>query len=151
VEDHVTALELYTVCGIDLPCVPSESRKALRSPKPLFLVGAARLDSDPMNRHPLNTATARSCAHNTDDCIEWDPESIWVTPSAMERALVFSAFPAFLIGMAVVHGLGRLGVNEVASFMLTIPVCTALWFYSVGWLLDRWRYKRLRRVVQGSS
>ena len=53
--------------------------------------------------------------------------------------------------MAIVHGLGRLGVSEIASFMLTIPVFIALWFYSVGWLLDRWRYKRVGRVVQGSS
>ena len=108
-------------------------------PSRYFWWGAARLDSDPMNRHQLNRATARSCAHNTDDCFDWDPEFIWVTSSAMERALVFSALPAFVVGMAFVHGLGRLGVNEVASFMLTIPVCIALWFYSVGWLLDRWR------------
>ena len=60
-----------------------------------FWWGAARLDSDPMDRHPLNKVTARSCTHDTDDYFDWDPESIWVTPSGMERALVFSALPAF--------------------------------------------------------
>ena len=107
-----------------------------------FWWGAARLDSVPMDRHPLKRATVRPCPENAGDCVEWDPEYIWVTPGLMQRALVLSALPAFIIGLAIVRGLGHLGVSEVATFMVVMPLCMGIWFYSVGWLLDRWRYKR---------
>src|ERR1051326_5916331 len=71
-----------------------------------FWWGATRLDSDPMNRHPPNMGTVGRCPEGTADCIEWDPEYIWVTPGLMERCLVFSAVPAFIVGLAVVRGLG---------------------------------------------
>ena len=107
-----------------------------------FWWGAARLDSDPMNRHPLKEATARPCTEDAGDCVQWDPEYIWVTPGLMDKGLVFSALPAFLVGLAIVRGLAHLGVSEVATFMVAMPLCIALWFYSVGWLFDRRRYKR---------
>jgi hypothetical protein len=51
------------------------------------------------------------------------------------------ALPAFLVGTGVVHGLARLGVSEVISFMVSMPLLIFAWFYLVGWLVDR----RLRR------
>ena len=116
-----------------------------------FWWGAARLDSVPMDRHPLKRATVRPCPENAGDCVEWDPEYIWVTPGLMQRALVLSALPAFIIGLAIVRGFGHLGVSEVATFMVVMPLCMGIWFYSVGWLLDRWRYKRRARIVATSS
>lgn len=116
-------------------------------PSRYFWWGVGRLDSDPLNRHPLKRFTARPCPENTGDCVEWDPEYIWVIPGLMQRALVFSALPAFIVGFVVVRGFGHLGVSEVATFMVAMPLCIALWFYSVGWLLDRWRYKRRARIL----
>ncbi len=71
-----------------------------------------------------------------------DPGYIWVTPGLFERALVLSALPVFLVAMAVVRGLARLGINELRGFMFTTPILILAWFYTVGWLLDRWRYRR---------
>jgi hypothetical protein len=50
--------------------------------------------------------------------------------------------PAFLIGAAIVHGLARLGVSEVRSFMIALPMLIAFWYYLIGWLLERWTGKR---------
>ena len=70
----------------------------------------------------------------------------------MQKALVFTAIPAFLVGLAIVRGFARLGVSEVTTFMSTMPLCITLWFYSVGWLFDRWTYKRrVRRETSFSS
>ena len=103
-----------------------------------FWWGSIRLDSDPLNRH----STLEPCTWKVEGDCGWDPGYIWVTPGLFERALVLSALPAFLVAMAVVRGLARLGINEFRSFMFAMPVFILAWFYAVGWLLDRWRYRR---------
>jgi len=62
----------------------------------------------------------------------------------MEKALVLTAIPAFLVGLAIVRGFARLGVSQVTTFMTTMPVCITLWFYSAGWLFDRWKLQAPR-------
>jgi hypothetical protein len=52
--------------------------------------------------------------------------------------------PAFVVGAAIVSGLARLGVSEVSTFILSIPVLIFAWFYFVCRLVDLWRYKRAR-------
>jgi hypothetical protein len=69
----------------------------------------------------------------------------------MERCLIFSSLPGFTVGLAVVRGLGHFGISEVATFMVAMPACIVLWFYSVGSLLDRWRYKRRTRIAASGS
>jgi hypothetical protein len=103
-----------------------------------FWWASIRLDSDPLNRHPRTA----SCGVGIEDCTKWAPDSIWITPRAMQRTLMISAFPAFIASLAVAHGLGRIGVSEVLSFMVCTPLFIFAWFYFVGWLLDRRRYKR---------
>jgi hypothetical protein len=85
------------------------------------------------------------------DCIDWDPTHIWIEPSLMEEALVLTAIPAFIVGDVVVHGFARLGISEVTTFMAIMPVCITLWFFSLGWLLDGWRWKRGGRLAASSS
>jgi hypothetical protein len=108
-----------------------------------FWWGAIRLDSDPLKKHPA--ARTQPCEEEASGCSSWDPEYIWVSPGVVERVLILSAFPVFLFCLAVVRGLARLGISEVASFMCTTPVCITVWFYSIGWFLDRWTYKRRAR------
>jgi len=118
-------------------------------PSRYFWWGATRLDSDPMNKHPRRPLP---CEQGTDDCISFDPEYISVEPGLMQKALVLSALPGFLSSLAVVRGLARLGVSELVSFMLTTPVFIFAWFYSLGWLLDRRRYRRsVRTAATGPS
>jgi high-affinity Fe2+/Pb2+ permease len=71
---------------------------------------------------------------------------IWVEPGWFAKSLMLSAFPAFVLGAVVVHGLGRLGISEVSSFMVLMPLLISAWFYFVGWLVDRWRFKRSERI-----
>jgi len=112
-----------------------------------FWWGGIRLDSDPLNKHPRKRS---SCEQATDDCNSWDPEYIWVTPGLMERALVISALPAIVCSLTLVRGLARLGVSEPSSFMVSMPVFISAWFYAVGWIADRWRYKRSVRSAAAS-
>lgn len=103
-----------------------------------FWWGSVRLDSDPLNKRPrLNPCVDES----NGNCI-FDPEYVWVGPGLMERAFVLTALPAFLLEFVVIHGLARLGVSELQSFLFTMPLLTVVWFYVVGWLLDRWLHKR---------
>jgi hypothetical protein len=54
-------------------------------PSRYFWWEAARLDSDPMNSPSPKMSTVRPCPENADGCVEWNPETIWVEPSLMER------------------------------------------------------------------
>jgi hypothetical protein len=65
----------------------------------------------------------------------------------MESVLVLTAVPAFLAGAALIAGLGKLGVSQVWTFMLSMPLLIGAWFYLVGWLIDRWRGRRIKRAV----
>ena len=61
------------------------------------------MDSDPANKY--NRATT------------WDLADRWVDPGLLEKFLIISAFPAFVVGGFAVGGLGRLGISQVLSFM----------------------------------
>ena len=111
-----------------------------------FWWGSVRLDSDPLGRH----ATLEPCTQRPDGDCAWEPMYIWVEPGLLEKALVLSSLPAFFLGRAVVFGMSRLGVSELVSFMCTMPVLTLMWFYGVGWLLDRWQHKRSLRPSSAS-
>ena len=112
-----------------------------------FWWGGHRLDSDPLNKHPRKSP---SCGQGTEDCSSWDPEYIWVTPGLMEKALVLTALPAIVCSLGLVRGLARLGVSESVSFFVAMPVFISAWFYAVGWIADRWRYKRFVRSAAAS-
>ena len=108
-----------------------------------FWWGSVRLDSDPWNERQVSEL----CATGSEEGCSFDPEYIWVTPGWIEIALTLSAFPALILAVSMAHGLARLGISELLSFMLAMPLSTLAWFYGVGWLLDRWRFKRsLRRT-----
>lgn len=115
-----------------------------------FWWGSVRLDTDPLNKHPLLN---QPCAPDTGQTCRFDPQYIWVDPGWIERVFTLSALPAFLLTYAVVQGLAHFGISELLSFMITMPCLTVAWFYSIGWFLDRWRYKRSssrRRSIESS-
>jgi hypothetical protein len=111
-----------------------------------FWWGALRLDSDPWNRHP-RSLVPEPCEDGEPNCVAWDPEYIWVEPGILERALIVSAVPAFALGALVCAGLARLGISKVLTFMISMPILIFVWFYFLGWLIDRWRYKRRSRLL----
>ena len=112
-------------------------------PSRYFWWSSIRLDSDPLNKHPI-VPTTTTCQDGIEDCTTWDPVYIYVDPGWAEKTLMVSAFPAFVVGATIVSGLARLGISEVSTFTVSIPVVIFAWFHFVGWLVDRWRYKRAR-------
>jgi hypothetical protein len=108
-----------------------------RSPSRYFWWTSIRLDSDPLNRHAKSTTTP--CKNGEGNCVNWELRPIvWVDPSWLAKFLMLSALPAFVFGTAVVRGLASLGVSEVWSFAIVMPLLIFAWFYFVGWLIDRW-------------
>jgi hypothetical protein len=106
-----------------------------------FWWGSVRLDSDPLNRYSI----AKPCTWKFKGDCGWDPGYIRVRPGIFERALFASALPAFVAAIAVARGLARVGVSELLSFMVAMPVLTVAWFCVIGWVLDRWWYRRVLR------
>ncbi len=118
----------------------SMQRQREIGPNRYFWWSAIRLDSDPLNKHPR--AFTPRCKDADADCIDWQPEHIWIDPGWITKALLFSALPAFLLGAGLVHGLGRLGFSEVTTFMTSMPLLIFGWFHTIGRLIDHWKLKR---------
>jgi hypothetical protein len=51
---------------------------------------------------------------------------------------MLSALAAFIVGAFAVGGLEKLSLSQVSSFVFLMPVLISVWYYFVGWLLDRW-------------
>lgn len=58
-------------------------------------------------------------------------------------ALMVSALPAIAVAKLIVAGLGCFGVNQIWSFMVSMPLLLSAWYFFLGWLVDRWKFKRL--------
>ena len=65
------------------------------------------------------------------------PPVTHVTPALLDRLLTYSALPAFLAGAGLVIALSKRGIDEVLTFMVSMPIFLFFWFFFVGWLLDR--------------
>ena len=94
-----------------------------------FWWSTIRLDSDPLNK---GSGAITSI--------------IWVDPGLFGKVLMISAFPAFVLGIAAVAIFGRLGIDEITSFMILTPILISAWYYFIGWLIDRWIQKRFSRM-----
>jgi hypothetical protein len=71
----------------------------------------------------------------------------WVDPGLLDGLRLLTALPAFVFGRLVVGLLGALGINQVTSFMAVMPALIGVWYYFIGWLLDRRAYRRKRRSM----
>ena len=60
----------------------------------------------------------------------WDLNSIWVDPGWLVMAFSVSALPAFVVGMIIVHELRLLGISEILSSMIAMPLLIFAWYYS---------------------
>lgn len=116
-----------------------------RTPSRYFWWSAIRLDSDPTKKPNLG---ATSCKDSQENCGTWEFRDRWVYPGIAAQFLMASALPAFIIGGLAVSGLGKLGISQVPSFMLLMPALICAWYFLIGWLLDRWIRRRLKRRTQ---
>lgn len=114
-------------------------------PNKYYWWSSLRLDTDPLNQHPIAPAKL-PCPDGSANCADWELRAKWVTPGLLDRLLVFSAFPAFLAGTAIVAGLSKLGIDEVLTFFVSMPILLFVWYYLVGSLIellvDRWKQPR---------
>ena len=101
---------------------------------------AIKLDTDPLGRHQ---PTFIPCKDDPKaNCVGWDPQYIWVHPGWITKTLLLGALPAFLVGALFVRGLGHLGVNQLLTFVISMPILITGWFYWVGRLVDRMSWQR---------
>jgi hypothetical protein len=145
---------IFPACGLALFLIGTYqgfhfTRQVYRNhPARYFYWGTVRLDSDPLNRHPL-PRTVTPCSGGEENCVEFEPDFIWVEPGLGEKAFILSALPAFAISSLSILVLRRFGISEVITFLVSMPPLIVAWFYALGWLLDRWRRKRACRQVAG--
>lgn len=112
------------------------------TPRRYYWWSSIRLDADPLNKNPK---VPSPCTSDKEDC-GWVLQSIWIDPGYLTESLVLLALPAFALGAFGVSRLGHLGISEVWSFMLLMPLFVFAWFYFVGWFVDRWVRKRGERI-----
>jgi hypothetical protein len=108
------------------------------APRRYYWWSSIRLDADPLTKNPV---VQNPCKSGKENC-GWVVSYIWVDPGYFTQSLMLLALPAFALGAISVAGLARLGVSEVWSFMVLMPLFVLGWFYFVGWLVDRWMRER---------
>lgn len=116
--------------------------KGNRHPGPNRYVwwSSVRLDTDPLGKR---FKPATPCQE--EGCIDWDPIYLTVHPGWPSTLLVLSAFPAFFAGIGLVRVIGRMGVSELTSFMVSMPLLLFAWYYFLGRLIDRTKGKRSKQ------
>jgi|SRR5438045_222583 len=116
-----------------------DNHKGQDEPTRYYWWSSLRLDTDPLNQHPTQ---AKPCENGERNC--WELRRRWVTPALLDRFLIVSSLPAFLTGLAIVIGLSNFGIDEVLTFMVSMPILLFGWYYFVGWLIERWISRRTR-------
>ena len=104
-------------------------------PRKYYWWSSLRLDSDPLNRNP---DLAAPCANEKQNCSNGEFPNMKIGPLWLDRLLIISALPAFLVGAVIVVILSKLGLDEVCTFMVCMPILLFAWYYFAGWLLERW-------------
>lgn len=106
-----------------------------------FWWSSIRLDSK-----PLDGQTSIPCSDKNTDCALWDPISVDFYPGWMTRSLMLSALPAFVSEALILAGLSRLGVSQITTFMVSMPLLIVAWYYFAGWVVDYWVRRRFLRA-----
>ena len=115
-------------------------------PSRYFYWSSIPLDSDPLNKHQYPYFLP--CESSEEHCFE--PQTISVEPGLVSIVFRLVALPAFIVGLAIVRELARLGISEVATFLVSMPLLILAWFCLIGSLIDHWRYKLVSRRVADS-
>jgi hypothetical protein len=90
------------------------------------------------------------CKEAEENCATWDLKNTWVDPGLLDGFLLLTAFPAFILSRLMAGILGTMGINQLTTFMLSMPVLLLLWYYFVGQLLDGWMHRRSSKRIHNS-
>ena len=102
-----------------------------------FWWSSIRLDTDPAGRR---FKTPPPCTGIDEPC--WDPIYLWRSLDWPATLLMVSAFPAFYAVICLARLLGRAAISEVTTFMFVMPLLLFVWYYWLGWWIDRRRAKK---------
>jgi hypothetical protein len=108
-------------------------------PRKYYWWSSLRLDSDPLNHNP---DLAAPCANEKQNCSNGEFPNMKIGPLWLDRFLIISALPAFLAGAVIVVLLSKLGLDEVRTFMVSMPILLFAWYYFAGWLIEWWSARR---------
>jgi len=98
-------------------------------PSRYFDWSGIRLDSRP------GQPVATTCGDHMKDCFEiTDPI---IDSGLFAKTLLVLTIPAFFVGSGLVRGLDRVGISEILTFFLVMPLLMGTWLYFLGWLVDR--------------
>jgi hypothetical protein len=76
--------------------------------------------------------------------VGWDPQSITVDLGPLQKLLIVTGLPAFLLSVPLIHVFDRFGANELTVFLSSTAVGLGIWYWFVGWLIDsRWMTRPL--------
>jgi hypothetical protein len=144
-----TAVTTRAVCLVSNQCMKIRWRVALpciglllfalisiqsfqwRAPNSRYLRWSGiSLDSQPRSQ------SRSACKDGTENCSEWGSESI-VDPGVLGMALVVSALPAFFLDLLIVHAFRLMGLSDVYTFMISMPLLLGGWYYLLGRLVER--------------
>ena len=109
------------------------------APRKYYWWSSLRLDCDPLNHNP---ELAAACANDKQNCSNGEFPNTKIAPLWLDRVLIISGLPAFLVGAVIVVILSKLGLDEVRTFMVSMPILLFAWYYFAGWLIERWSYRR---------
>jgi hypothetical protein len=101
-----------------------------------------RLDSDPQNKSRPKEPPDTPCRSDNEPCTGWVDEKFGVQPDWPRVLPILSALPAFICSWAIILALSRFGVSEILAFMTSMPVLIFVWYYFLGWLVDRSRIRK---------
>ena len=108
-------------------------------PRKYYWWSSLRLDSDPLNHDPK---LAAPCANEKQNCSNGEFPNMKIGPLWLDRFLIVSALPAFLFEAVLVVVLSKLGLDEVRTFMVSMPILLFAWYYFAGWLIEWWSARR---------
>ena len=115
-------------------------------PNKYFMWAGIPLDTAPTKRRTWDVGR---CKESDEHCVAWDLRDPWVDPGLLDRFLLLTALPAFVLGGLIVKSLRTTGINELTSFMFLMPVLLLVWFYFVGRVIDGWIQRMRKRKMTG--
>src|SRR5258708_23230598 len=121
----VPMVGLILVAAVSYRSMPVNHHEQ-EAPRKYYWWSSLRLDSDPLNENPQLTAP---CAIEKQNCSNGEFPNIKIVPSWLHRLLIISALPAFLAGPAIVVVLSKAGLDEVLTFLISIPLLLFIWSY----------------------
>jgi hypothetical protein len=136
----VPVIGLTLFAGITVESL-HRKRSYQKDPSRYLYWSSIRLDSNPLKMQPQSTTP---CKDVEESCVGWDPVVQWVSPGLLPVIMMVSAWPVFFVGMRAVRALGHHGISEISSFMVVMPLLVAVWYYAIGWSIDRWKEKQSR-------